>query len=130
MVTDSVADILIQLKNGYLANKIEVTVPYSKLKESIVNLLVQYQFVDEVKVKGEGVEKAITVFLKYDDGRPALKNVKQISKPGRRIYRQAKDLYLVRGGYGILLISTPEGLMIGKEAQQKNLGGEVFAEIW
>lgn len=132
MVTDPVADLLIRIKNGYYAHKVEVTMPHSNLRENIANILLQYEFVEDVKVKDlEDNKKNLTVYLRYGaDGKAALTDVKQISTPGRRVYRQYKSLYRVRGGYGILIVSTPKGLMIGEEAKEQRVGGEVLAEIW
>ena len=131
MITDPIADILIRIKNGYLAEKLEVTMPHSNLKEAVAGVLHQFKFIDDVKVKeSEGNKKQLTIFLRYEDEKPALLGVKQVSKPGRRVYRPYKKLKQVRGGYGILLVSTPKGVMSGTEAHAQKIGGEILAEIW
>lgn len=131
MIPDPVGDLLIRIKNGYLARKIEVSTPHSSFAENIVAVLLQYEFIEDVSIKEQDGKKTISVFLKYDEKKnPALEQVKQLSKPGRRVYSQAKDLYSVRGGYGILLVSTSKGVMIGDEAKDKSLGGELLAEIY
>jgi len=131
MITDPVADLLIRIKNGYLAGKIEVTMPYSRFKESIAQVLREYEFVDDISVKEQNKKKSLTIYLRYENGKqPALKNVTQLSKPGRRMYRQHSSIPSVRGGFGILLVSTSKGVMSGEQAKKGNLGGEILAKVW
>lgn len=131
MIGDPIGDMLIRIKNGYLASKLEVTMPYSAFKESVAQVLHQFEFVDDVKVKEVANKKALTIYLRYGaDDKPAMTDVKQVSTPGRRVYRPYKALKQVRGGYGVLLVSTPEGVMVGEQARKKKIGGEVLAEIW
>lgn len=105
--------------------------PYSQFKEAIAKILYNFEFVDDVKVKEKDGKSSLTIYLRYGEkGKPALTDVKQLSTPGRRVYRPYKKLYQIRGGYGILIVSTPQGVMIGEEAKQKKLGGELLAEVW
>lgn len=129
MVTDSVSDLLTRIKNGYLVGKTEVIAPWSKLKEKIVQLLVEKDFLESYEVSGDAIKK-LTLTLKYDDKVPAVTEIHRVSKPSLRIYSGKNNLPTVLGGLGVAIISTPSGLMTDKEARKKGLGGEVIAEIW
>jgi small subunit ribosomal protein S8 len=130
---DSVGDALIRIKNGYLAGKLEVILTYSKLNLAIVKVLEKEGFVsksEEAKSdKNENI-KQIKVSLKYDSRKPAIQDLKRISKPGLRIYKGKKSLPWVLNGLGIALISTPKGVMTDKEARKAGLGGEILAYVW
>ena len=126
MVNDSVGDALIRIKNGYMAMKLEVYIPYSKLVGSICELLVKEGYIKSAKID----KTDILVELKYIDRKPALVEVKRISKPGLRVYMGAKKLPKVLNGYGIAIVSTPKGIMTGKEARKLKSGGEVMAFVW
>src|SRR3989344_5186591 len=126
MVNDSVGDALIRIKNGYMATKVEVSIPYSKLINGICELLVKEGYIQSVEVN----KKNILVKLKYISHKPALVEVKRISKPGLRVYRGAKKIRRVLNGYGIAIVSTPKGLMTDEQARKAGLGGEVMAEVW
>lgn len=126
MIVDPVADALIRIKNGYLASKQEVQIPYSKLQLNLCKLLSKEGYILTVGKK----EHLITVTLKYDGRSPSLSDVKRVSKPALRVYKGYKDLPRVLNGLGVAIISTPKGLMTDKEARKKKLGGEVMAEVW
>lgn len=130
MFNDPVADILIQIKNGYLTRKSSVTVPFSKIKERLVSLLYKNGYIGNFLTKGSGYKKQLVINLKYPDQKPVLTNVIRISKPGLRIYVNRKNIPAVFGGLGITLISTAKGLMTGGEARRQNLGGELICKIW
>jgi small subunit ribosomal protein S8 len=131
MNTDPIADLLIRIKNAYLAKRLEVVIPYSKVKEGVVAVLVKYEFVDAYEVEGEGKNKMITVQLRYDEtGKMAIENIKRVSKPGLRRYTNSKHIEKIRNGFGISIITTNKGIMAGHEAQAQNLGGEVLAQVW
>lgn len=123
---DQVGDLLIRLKNGYLASKKEVIVPYSKLAVAILELLKRQGFLAKLEVSG----RQIVVLLKYDQKRGAMTDVKRISKPGLRVYRPKHNLPRVYSGLGIAIISTPKGVMTDTEARKEGLGGEVMAYVW
>lgn len=126
MVNDPIADLLIRIKNGYLASKKEVMVPYSKLVFNLCLLLAKQSFVQKV----EKEDKQIKVVLKYENKKPVLTDVKRISKPGLRVYQGTKGLPRVLDGLGVAIISTPKGLMTDKEARKEGVGGEVMAYVW
>lgn len=129
---DIVADSLIRIKNGYLAYREEVILPYSKLVLAICELLLQEGFIEsfkEAKIEGKNFNQ-ITVVLKYLGKKPALTDVKRISKPGLRVYKPSKALPRVLNGFGLAIISTPKGVMSDKHARKERVGGEVLAYVW
>lgn len=123
---DPVADMLVTIKNGYMAKKPFISVPLSKLKLDIIKVLEKQNFVGKVEKK----DKSLTVELLYQDKKPKIHDIKRVSKLGRRVYSRGKHLKWVKGGRGILVVSTPQGVMDSKEAKTKNLGGEVICEVW
>lgn len=126
MVSDPIADVLTRIRNGYLAKKKKVIVPFSGLKEKLAQILVKEEFLREAKREGQ----ELILQLKYRAGQPAVQRIRRISKPGRRIYKKAKELKSIQSGLGISIVSSPQGLMTNKEARKKRLGGEVICEVW
>lgn len=124
---DPVADALIRIKNGYLTGRLTVSVRYSKLIFKIMKLLQNEGYLEEVSKKKD---REIIVSLKYVSRKPALADVKRISKPSLRVYKGAKDLPRVLNGLGIAIVSTPKGLMTERQARKHKLGGEVLAFVW
>lgn len=130
MTNDTVADTLIRIKNGYLAGKKQVEIPYSKIGESLINLLVKNKFVASSQNKADNGRKIISVVLAYNDKTPALINVVRVSKPSFRVYVKTGKIPKVLGGLGITIVSTPKGLMIGQDARKQRLGGELLCKVW
>ncbi len=124
---DPVADVLIRIKNGYMSRKLEVLVINSKLTFNVCNLLAEKGFLEKTEKLND---REIKLTLKYKDRQPVLTDLKRISKPGRRVYKGARDLPRVLNGLGVALISTPKGLMSDKDARKKGVGGEVMAYVW
>lgn len=130
-MTDPIADFLIQLKNGYLGGKETVRLPYGQLKYNIAQVLRKEGYIGRVEVgKGEGIQKTLTIELLYRAKKPKMKDVKRISKPGKRVYAKKNTLPKILGGKGMALISTPDGLLTDRQARQKRVGGEVLCAIW
>lgn len=129
-MTDPISDMLTRIRNGQAASKAEVLVAFSKIKYQIAKILEQEGFIESAEKKGKGFRKNIKIVLKYIDKNPVIIGLKRISKPGQRIYLSAKKIRPARGGLGIAIISTPQGLMVNKKARKKNLGGEIICEIW
>jgi len=127
---DPISDILTAIRNAQAAKKVEVEIPLSNLKYEIAKILERKGFVAKVEKKGKKMKKMVEITLKYSNKIPAISGLKKISKPGQRIYKKAKELRPVKGGYGIAIISTSKGLMTDKEARKQKLGGEVLCEIW
>ncbi|OGE25370.1 30S ribosomal protein S8 [Candidatus Daviesbacteria bacterium RIFCSPHIGHO2_02_FULL_39_12] len=123
---DPVADALIRIKNGYLSGKQSISVRFSKLTLNLMKLLQKEGYVQGVEQK----EREIIVTLKYESRKPALSEIKRVSKPSLRVYRGVSKLPTVLGGLGIAIISTPKGLMTNKDARKQKIGGEVLALVW
>jgi small subunit ribosomal protein S8 len=130
VMTDPIADMLIRIKNAQAVKHQTVDIPYSKLKYQIANVLLKEGFIEKIERKFRKEKKILRLFLKYKNKEAAIKGVKRVSKPGRRVYLPAKKIKPPKGGYGIAIISTSQGLMTAKEARKRNLGGEVLCEIW
>lgn len=131
MVSDSVGDFIIQLKNAGMAGKKEVSLPYSKLKHAIAQKLVEKGYLVSAEMQGKTVAKNLAVALKYDErGSHHINGVKRISKPGRRLYAKATEIYPVKFGKGHMVLSTPVGILTDDEARQQHVGGEQLFKIW
>lgn len=130
MVSDPVADFIIQLKNAGAVGKAEISLPYSKLKHAIADKLVAAGFVAAASKRGKGVKKELSVTLRYDAGKHFIRGVQRISKPGRRLYANVSEIHPVKFGHGKLILSTPAGILTDDEARQKNVGGEQLFKIW
>lgn len=126
---DPIADFLIRIKNAALAKRGIVLVPYSKLKENIALVLQKSGFLSKVEVKENAGKKQLILSLVEEDGKLRLVEVKRISKPGRRVYVKAADVKTYMRGLGTVIISTPAGVLTGREALKKNLGGEVICKV-
>ena len=130
MVTDPIADFLIRLKNGNLAKKTEVVMPYSKMKQELANLLVREGYVAETSRRGKHTIKDLVVTLKYNAEKPAITGTKRMSSPGRRLYMGVREVHPVKRGHGLLVLSTPKGVMTDKQVRRERVGGEALFQIW
>lgn len=132
MITDPVANMLSMIKNGYRAGKKDVAVPYSQYKENIAKVFMEENFLEEVKVnRNDKVSRAELILkLKYDNKVPSLTDLKQVSKPGLRIYVSSMRIPKVLGGLGVSILSTPQGVMSSKKARKLHVGGEIICNIW
>ena len=129
MMTDPIADMLTRIRNASLVYKKEVVLPLSKIKMAIANILIREGYLNKVGREGDAKPQMI-VELKYNGRTPAISSIKRISKPGHRRYVKNGELSKVLNGYGMSIISTPQGLMTGKEARKAKLGGELICEIY
>lgn len=123
---DPIANLLTVIRNGYMARKKTISVPYSKLKEEILKILTKERYISSSKLK----EKELEITLKYENDKPALLGIRRVSKPGLRIYRGAKKIPKVLSSYGITIVSTSKGVMTDKEAKKMKLGGEIICQVW
>lgn len=131
MLSDSIADMLTRIRNGYLVKKDKVVVPYSKIKEQLGKVLVKENFLKDIKTELESKNKKNLILgLNYKNKTPVIKEMVRISKPGLRIYVKRTNIPKVLEGIGIVIISTSRGIMTGKEAKKKGLGGELIAKVW
>lgn len=126
---NSINDLIIRIKNGYLARNDEAQSPYSKFNVEVLKKLVELKFIKGYSFDKENFNK-ITIELLYKNGQPAITDVKIFSKPGSRYYISYRDLKPVMSGYGFSIISTPKGIFSNKEARLKKLGGELLFSIW
>jgi small subunit ribosomal protein S8 len=131
MYTDPIADMLTRIRNANQALQPEATMPASTLKEEIAKILSVEGYVDSYKVEDARVGKELTVRLRYGtDRQRVLQGLRRISTPGHRVYKGATDIPRVRGGLGVAIVSTSEGLLTDREARRRNVGGEVLCEVW
>jgi small subunit ribosomal protein S8 len=130
-MTDPVADFLTRLRNANSAYHETVSLPYSKLKANIAEILKAEGYVAAIKVEDAEVGKTLTVDLKYGPNRErSLAGIKRVSKPGLRVYAKSTELPRVLGGLGIAILSTSSGLLTDRQAAKKGVGGEVLAYVW
>ena len=130
MVSDTVGDFIIQLKNAGAVGKGHVSVPYSKLKHAIADKLAAAGYVASVAVDTKKQFKTLEVTLKYENKQHSINGVKRVSKPGRRLYKKVAEIYPVKFGQGDVILSTPAGILTGEEARKQNVGGEELFRIW
>lgn len=130
MVNDPVGDMLAQIKNAYMAGKSVVALPYSKMKEAVGQILAQEGYLKSVKTEGVYPKQTLSLELVYRQETPALTDIKRKSKPGLRVYVGRDRIPTVVGGMGLAILSTPQGIMTGKQAKKKHIGGELLCEVW
>ena len=132
-MTDPIADMLTRIRNASWARHQRVSVPWSKLKENILRILIEEGYLkDQKRVKAAlGGGDDIVIQLKFDrESRPIIAGLKRVSSPGRRVYVSAKAMAPVRKGLGIHVLSTPKGILVDREAQKANVGGELICSVW
>lgn len=129
MVTDPISDLIIRIQNASRAKKESMSLPFSQMKFAIAQVLEQEGYIAAVDKKSKK-EGKLTLSLAYKNGSPVVTGVKRISKPSRRVYMSVHDVKPVKRGYGLLVLSTPAGVMSGKQAKIKHVGGEALFEIW
>jgi small subunit ribosomal protein S8 len=128
--TDPIADMLTRIRNAILVRKNEVTLPHSKIKESVARLLQESNFIDGVSVNDAPVGKILTVKINGEDSNARITEVVRMSKPGRRHYVNAKEIPTVKRGRGLVIVSTSRGLMTGDRAKQEKVGGELICKVY
>lgn len=132
-MTDPISGMLTSIRNAQAVGHATIDIPFSKIKLSLAEILAKEGFIKNIEKKGRGTKRRIEIGLAYQDKKnavPKISQLKRISKPGKREYVRAKNIRSVLRGRGINIISTSKGLMTGKEAKKKGLGGEVLCEIW
>lgn len=129
-MTDPIADMLTRIRNANQAKHETVSMPASRLKLEILEVLKNEGYISEYEKVEDGKQGVIKVTLKYDNKERVIKGLKKISKPGLRVYAKANELPRVLNGLGIAVISTSNGIMTDREAREKKLGGEVIAFVW
>jgi small subunit ribosomal protein S8 len=128
-MSDPISDMLTRIRNGGRALLPVIVLPHSRIKESVAKILKSEGYVSEVAVEGD-IKKKIKIHLKYEGKKSVIEGLKRVSKPGLRKYVGATELPRVRGGLGVAIVSTSEGLLTDAQARKKNLGGELLCHIW
>jgi small subunit ribosomal protein S8 len=132
-MTDPIADMLTRIRNGSRARHQKVAIPWSRVKEAIIKVLIEEGYLRESKkVKdAQGAGEALVVQLKFDrDNRPVIAGIKRVSSPSRRVYVGAQAVTPIRKGLGINILSTPKGIMVDREALKARVGGELICSVW
>jgi small subunit ribosomal protein S8 len=128
-MNDPISDMLTRIRNANRALLPSVDVPHSKMKESIAGILKREGYINDFAVEGQ-VPKLIKLRLKYQGKKSVIEGLRRVSTPGLRRYVGSTDIPRVRGGLGVAVLSTSEGLMTGNQARKKNLGGELVCYVW
>lgn len=134
VITDPIADMFVRIRNGGAAGKDVVFIPYSDMKLRIANVLMKEGYLSSVSkkiLKGRITERMLAVGVAYDSPRmPRVRGMERVSRPSRRMYIGAKDLRPVNQGHGIMLLSTPKGILTSEDARKEHVGGEIIGKIW
>ena len=130
-MTDPIADFLTRVRNASRAKHGRVDIPASRIKGEIAKILHASGYVKDVRFVDDGKQGLLRVYLKYDnDNAPVIEGLTRISKPGRRIYAKKGEIPRVLGGYGVVVLSTSQGILTGTQAKEKGVGGEVLCQVW
>ena len=131
MTSDPIADMLTRVRNAIRARHPKVDVPASNLKTEIARILKEEGYIANYKVAEEGVKKVIKIYLKYaTDNSPVISGIERVSRPGCRSYSGMNDIPRVQGGLGISILTTPRGVMTGRNARREGVGGEILCSVW
>jgi small subunit ribosomal protein S8 len=128
--TDPISDMLTRIRNAIAVRKTEVTMPHSKVKESVARLLMQNRFIESVDVADATVGKVMTLILSAPDTNASITEISRISRPGRREYTTADKIPTVKRGRGLVIISTSRGMMTGADAKKQGVGGELICKVY
>ena len=128
-MSDPIADMLTRIRNAQATDKATLTMPYSKQKESVANVLKDEGYITDFSAQGDGSTKALAITLKYFQGKPVISTIKRVSRPGLRIYKAKDELPKVLGGLGIAIVSTSKGVMSDRAARAQGQGGEILCIV-
>lgn len=128
--SDPIADMLSRIRNAILVNKTVVEMPHSKLKEKVAAELKNTNFIDGLKVDGEGITKKLIIDINKSGTNSRITKIEKVSKPGRRIYAKVEDIPTIKNGRGIVLVSTSQGIMSGFDAKKNKIGGELICRVY
>lgn len=129
-MSDPIADMLTRIRNAQMVEKKEVNVPVSNLKSAIASVMQQEGYIESFSVDGIVASKTLSIKLKYYDSKPVIEKLKRISKPSLRVYVGSSQMPSVMNGLGIVIVSTPKGVMTGQAAHAQNIGGEVLCSVY
>tara|TARA_Y100000590_G_scaffold463664_1_gene630999 strand:+ start:235 stop:630 length:396 start_codon:yes stop_codon:yes gene_type:complete len=128
--TDPIADMITRIRNAQLRTLNSVSIPGSKFRAKILDVLRDEGYISDYKYKSDKNKGSLVVNLKYNNGLPVIKEIKRISKPGRRIYTKADSIPKIQSGLGIAIVSTSKGIMTDNDARSKNIGGEIICKVF
>jgi len=128
-MSDPIADMLTRIRNGQIRGKVTISMPASKQKIAIANLLKDEGYLADVAMEDAGGKPELVIKLKYYRGKPVIEHIRRVSRPGLRIYRGSDELPSVRGGLGVAIVSTSKGLMSDRAARKAGFGGEIIATV-
>ncbi|WP_420237576.1 30S ribosomal protein S8 [Telmatobacter bradus] len=129
-LSDPVADFLARIRNAIRARHQKLDVPASKLKAEIARILKEEGYISNYKTQEEDGKQVLRVYLKYAGAEPAIRDLARVSRPGCRVYIGRDEIKRVQGGMGISIMTTPKGLMTGRQARREGVGGELLCEVW
>ena len=129
-LTDPVADMLTRVRNALQARHQKVDVPASRLKTEIARILKEEGYISNYKVQNEEGKVVLRVYLKYGGAEAAIRDLARVSRPGCRVYVGRDEIKRVQGGLGISILTTPKGVMTGRQARREGVGGELLCEVW
>jgi small subunit ribosomal protein S8 len=127
---DPISNMIIMMKNASLAGKESVSFPYSKMKNAVSECLKKEGFISSVSKRIENGSPMLEIKLIYTDKKPKITEVKRISRQSKRVYLGVKNIRPVKNGFGLLVLSTPKGILSGKEAKKEQVGGEALFKLW
>ena len=130
MMTDPIADLFTRVRNGLMVNHSAVEMPGSKIKTRIAEILKEEGFIKNFRVREDGKQGVLKLYLKYHNGDSVIRGIRRISKPGRRTYVSSRDIPRVLSGLGIAIITTSSGVMTDQLCREKGVGGEVLGHVW
>ncbi len=131
MITDPIADMLTRIRNALLARHRQVLIPSSKMKVAIARLLKEEGFIQHYDITRDRPQPMLRIILKYDKNRkPVLSGLRRVSKPGRRVYSQYREIPWVLSGLGVAILTTPKGIMTDRQARRARIGGEILCYVW
>lgn len=129
-MTDPIADMLTRIRNAVFAGHKTLELPASKVKQRIAEILKNEGYIDAFELQPEGPQGSIRIDLKWQGGQPAIEGLQRVSRPGQRRYAKSNEIPKVRNGLGIMIVSTPRGLMTDRAARRAGMGGELICSVW
>ena len=129
-LVDPIGDMLTRIRNGQMRSLNKIDIPFSNFRQNILEVLKKEGYIIDFKVDSDKKLKLLSVILKYYEGEPVIKDIKRVSKPGRRVYSKADSIPKVLNGLGVAILSTSKGVMSDAEAIKNNLGGEIIRRIF
>ena len=128
-MSDPIADMLTRIRNAQMVQKVSVTMPASKLKTAIAEVLKTEGYIESFAIRGEAAKPQLEIALKYYAGKPVIEHIERVSRPGLRVYKGRHDIPNVKNGLGVAIVTTPKGVMTDRKARQSGIGGEVLCYV-